>query len=535
MIQAPIRDNDPKSDCFGITRTHIDVPETRKAKTIKSAQQSKPQKNNCYFTTEDLRENLAKKTARGGVYTLAATAINFLVTVTSTILVTRKLTDEDFGLVAMVTVLTGFASIFLDLGLSKAVIQKPKINHDQVSTLFWINIAVASIIATIVAAATPLLIWVYNEPRLLPINLALSSLFIVSALGIQHRALLARRMEHGKISLVAILATPIAAAVAITIAYLGGKYWALVAIPAVSQLAIVIGMWIACPWIPGRPKRGTGVREMLGFGSQVTGFQFVNYFARRADNALLGYQFGAGPLGLYDRAYSLMLMPARKLNGPIVNVVVPALSRLCEDPVKYRKAFLACLTPISYFQTLLVGFTLLNIENLVILFLGENWVKIVPVFYALSLAAVAAGTNGVGGWLYLSYGHVDAQLKWSLFQSSVMLLGLAIGVQFGTIGTALAVSIVYTLSKPLAIIYSSRPTPIAARDILICVYKPVGIALIALAMTMTVILFYEPNNPWLQILVRSSLYGGFVLLLIAAIPWLRKDITEAIKNIRLLR
>ena len=218
------------------------------------------------FTTGDLQKNLAKKTARGGAYTLAATAFNFLVTVTSTILVTSKLTSEDFGLVAMVTVLTGFATIFLDLGLSKAVIQKPKINHDQVSTLFWINIAVASIIAAIVAAATPILIWIYNEPRLLPINLALSGLFIVSAMGIQHRALLARRMEHGKISLVATLATPIAAAVGITTAYLGGGYWALVAIPAVLQLAIVIGMWIACPWIPGRPKRGTGVREMLGFG-----------------------------------------------------------------------------------------------------------------------------------------------------------------------------------------------------------------------------------------------------------------------------
>ena len=140
-----------------------------------------------YFTTGDLQKNLAKKTARGGAYTLAATAFNFLVTVTSTILVTSKLTSEDFGLVAMVTVLTGFATIFLDLGLSKAVIQKPKINHDQVSTLFWIIIAVASIIAAIVAAATPILIWIYNKPRLLPINLALSGLFIVSAMGIDLR------------------------------------------------------------------------------------------------------------------------------------------------------------------------------------------------------------------------------------------------------------------------------------------------------------------------------------------------------------
>ncbi len=488
------------------------------------------------FGTDDLQGKIGKKTAKGGAYTLGATAINFLVTTSSTILVTRQLTGEDFGLVAMVTVLTGFARIFLDLGLSRAVIQKKDINHEQVSTLFWINLAIATLIALCVAAITPILVWIYNEPRLMPINLALSSLFVVSALGLQHRALLARRMEHGKLTFVSLVATLIAAIISVVIAYLGGKYWALIAMSATSQLIIVIGMWVVCPWIPGRPRRGSGVREMLSFGSRVTGFQFVNYFARNADNALLGYFWGAGPLGLYARTYSLMMMPASKLNGPLTNVVVPALSRVRDDAKKYRQVFLTCLTPLAYFQTILVGFAVLNIDNLVFLFLGENWLEIVPIFYALSLACMTAGTNTVSGWLYLSYGHVDKQLKWSIFQTSVVLLAIGIGLPFGVTGVAWAVSAAIVFNKPLSIIYASRPTPIPSRDVLICVYKPIAIVAIALAAAMIANAFVnQPSGAWTQILLNSGLYLGFGTICVLLTPSVRSDVYGIAKSLQVFK
>ena len=189
--------------------------------------------------------------ASGGAYTLITSAIIFLATTISTILVTRQLTDEDYGLFAMVTVLTGLAAIFLELGLFNAVVQKQKISHEQVSTLFWINVVVGTMVALIVAFTTPLLVWTYGEPRLWPINLTLASLFVVSALGIQHRALLARRMEHGKISLVSLAASLIAAATSVIVAWFGGKYWALVALSATSKLSMVVGCGLHVPGFPG--------------------------------------------------------------------------------------------------------------------------------------------------------------------------------------------------------------------------------------------------------------------------------------------
>ena len=88
----------------------------------------------------------------------------------ATIVLARLLTPTDFGLVAMVTAITGFGQAFADLGLSEATIQQPEISHNQVSTLFWINLAIGLALTSITAALAPVLAWFYREPRLIHIT-----------------------------------------------------------------------------------------------------------------------------------------------------------------------------------------------------------------------------------------------------------------------------------------------------------------------------------------------------------------------------
>src|SRR5690606_34686494 len=106
------------------------------------------------------------------------------------------------GLYGMVLVITNFANMFVDLGLTRAVIQKPHITHPQVSTLFWINLVISSGIAAGIALATPLVVRFYDEPRVAAINMVMAGSLVISGLMLQHRALLQRRMEFGKINLV---------------------------------------------------------------------------------------------------------------------------------------------------------------------------------------------------------------------------------------------------------------------------------------------------------------------------------------------
>lgn len=487
------------------------------------------------FDTDDLQANLVRSTARGGLYTAVSTGIAATVTTLGTVLITRELTDDDFGLYGMVLVLAGFARMFVDLGLSQAVIQKPQVNHAQVSTLFWINFGIATLLAVCVAAATPLLVWFYDEPRIAPVNLAMAGLFVVSALGLQHRALLRRRLEFGRLNIVATVAPLLATAVAVVLALRGAGVWALVAIPVVSQLVTVAGMWIASGWIPGWPRRGTGVRSMLAFGGHVTGFQFVNYFARNGDNAMLGFAWGAGPLGLYTRAYSLMMLPANKINAPLTGLVVPLLSRLTEQPDRFRKTHVMVLLLLTSTMTPAVMWTILTITETVPLLFGPQWEDMIPVYIALGPACLMGVSNTTAGWLYLSLGHVHRQVRWVVIQTAILLPAMAIGLQYGALGMAVAVSVVYVGVKPFVIGYATRGTFVHLTPILVAIFEPVLVSGVAAGGAWAASEALPPTGVGVILVTKTVVFATILSCWTLLTPRGRRTITRLRQAVKLVR
>src|ERR1700744_4416593 len=145
------------------------------------------------FSTEHLHADLKGRSVRGGVLTLTSQGAQFVMQSIATVVMARLLAPADFGLVAMVTAITGLGQAFADLGLSEATIQQPEISHSQVSTFFWINTAIGLALTSITAALAPVLVWVYHEPRLKRITLLLSFTFPIGGLRVQHDALLRRQ------------------------------------------------------------------------------------------------------------------------------------------------------------------------------------------------------------------------------------------------------------------------------------------------------------------------------------------------------
>ena len=273
-----------------------------------------------YFSDESLHKDLKGKTARGGIYTAAAQAIGIGTQSASIPILALLLRPEDFGLVAMVTALTAFAGIFVDVGLSMATIQRPKITHPQVSNLFWIATCLSCAVATVVAILSPAIAWFYHEPRLILITLVLCTSFVFAGLTVQQQALLQRAMRFRALAIVQTTSGVAGYAAAIAWAWVYRDYWAMVLFTVVVALVRMAGTWIACGWLPALPRRGTGVWDMLNFGGYLTGFNLTNYFSRNSDNMLIGWYWGATPLGFYERAYKLLMFPLQQINGPLTGV-----------------------------------------------------------------------------------------------------------------------------------------------------------------------------------------------------------------------
>ncbi|MBS3805306.1 MAG: lipopolysaccharide biosynthesis protein [Oleiphilaceae bacterium] len=428
--------------------------------------------NDRLFSIDHLIGDLNRRTVRGGVLTLAAQGIKFILQMVSTIVLARYLSPADFGLVAMVTAVTGFVMLFKDAGLSMATVQREEITHSQISALFWINVAISIGLMILTACLAPAIARLYNEPQLHGITFAIAATFIFGGLSVQHQALLRRQMQFRLLALIDIAAMLTGVGAAIIIGVLTRSYWALVAMPAGIVIATCLGVWIACPWIPGAPRRAKGLRPMLKFGSMLTGFSVINYFARNVDNILTGWWLGASALGLYSKAYGLLLLPINQINAPFSNVMIPALSRLQNNPEAFQKLYMQMIGGIAWLGMPAITILALHADSIIRLVLGNQWLAAVPVFQLLTPAALMATTNVAGSWAVVPIGRADKQLKLSLVTSPCFVLAVCVGLPFGIEGVAISVSVSRVLLKLPSLAYCYSGTALRVRDFLAAITYP---------------------------------------------------------------
>ena len=462
---------------------------------------------------------IKRAAARGGAVTAASQAATFLLNLGSTAVLARLLTPRDFGLLAMVTAITGFVGLFKDMGLSAAVVQRDQVTHQQVSTLFWINLAVCVVLAVVVGAASPAIAWFYGEPRLTWIAAALAIDFAVSGLLLQHQAILNRRMRFVSLVAAQLTARTMSYALAIFLAWRGFEYWALVAMTLSNTAILTAGLWLLSGWLPGLPVRGAGVRAMLVFGANLTGFSFLNYVSRNLDNLLIGKFVGEAALGLYVKAYSLLMLPLTQLNSPLTAVMIPTLSRLQDQPARFARGYLRGVSLSMMVTAPLTAFLFFWSEAMILLVLGPQWTAAAPIFRILALAAILQPLGNTTGWLLIPMGRTDRLLRWKLITCWFTPLLFVIGVLWhGVEGVAWALVIgVTTLTIP-TVWYSSRGTAVRVLPVLGVSLRPVvaavaaNLLLIALLHGRVHVLVALLILPAVYLVVLCGVHGGLTPL-----------------------
>lgn len=434
-----------------------------------------------YFNTERLKAGLATRTARGGAVTFASQGFKFFASLGATMVLGRLLTPTDYGLIGMVVVVTGFVSMFKDLGLSAATVQRAEITSAQVSTLFWVNVALSIGVGMVTAALAPAVAWFYGEPKLTTIMIVYAFGFLFGGLTIQHEALLHRQMRflaQAGCELVALVAT---ISVTIALAWRGWGYWALVAGHLTTSFVYMIGIWIVCRWRPGRPRFGSGVRSMLRFGGNLTGFGVVNFFARNLDNMLIGRVWGSNSLGLYAKAYQLLTLPIDQINAPITTVAVPALSRLNDSPERYRRAYVRIIEKIAVVTMPGIALLIATADWVVLIVLGPQWTQAAQIFAALGVAALIQPIANTTGWLFISQGRTDDMFRYGLVASTIIVTAIVAGLPWGAVGVAAVYALTWvTIITPMLFYWVGRKGPVRARDFYITVAPAFGSALAVL-------------------------------------------------------
>ena len=409
---------------------------------------------------------------RGGIITSASQLIMFVLRLASIMVLARLVIPEHFGLIGMVTALTALIERFQDIGLGEAIIQRKEITHEQVSTLFWVNIGICFGIAVLVAASGKAVAWFYNDQRLTWITIALASNFIFSGSSIQHMALVRRRMRFDHFALIRILSTAFGLAVAITLALLDYGYWALVWKEISRSVTVTILAWLFCPWRPCLPKRNAGVRSMLKFGSNVTGYNILYYLSNELDSILLGKFYGAVPLGLYSRARQLSSIPMTPLLEPIQYVSLPALSALQHDPVNYKKYFQKMLSILCFLYMPIIAYVCIYAHPIVYIALGSTWLDTVPIFRLLTFSTFISPVVVMLGLIMVSVGQSTRYLFWGLFTSLSTIIAFAVGIEWGAIGLAASWIVSTIVNLIFSLFYVFKGSPVGIASTVKSIYRP---------------------------------------------------------------
>jgi O-antigen/teichoic acid export membrane protein len=365
---------------------------------------------------------LPTATAWTAVLRLALLTLQFLASVA----LARLLAPADFGLVTMVAAFTGFAVVLGDLGVSTAVVQRPELRDEHLRAALGLTLVTGGALAAVFVASAPLVAAFYGRPLAWLVRVS-GVAFALAVAGSVPRALLSRNLRLGRLALQEVLATAAGSALSVVLAWRGAGAWALVAGSVMTQAAGTALAFHAAGWRPRPSVDPVALIPLLAVGFPLTGFNILNYWARNLDNVLIGLLAGEQELGIYSRAYALMLIPVWQMSGMLSAVLVPALARLQHDAPRARRMFLRAeaLSALIAFPAL-AGLAV-TADTFVRVVYGPRWMPMVPTLRVLLAVGMLQCVMVPLGCIYTSHGRTRRLLGWGIGASVVIMAAIAIG------------------------------------------------------------------------------------------------------------
>jgi lipopolysaccharide exporter len=386
---------------------------------------------------------LQKKATSGFKWTGMSSITSTALQIIQLLVLAHLLSPDDFGLMAMIMVIIGFMQSYSDLGISSAIIHYQKISREQLSSLYWLNLLAGGLIFLILNASAPLIISIYNEPRLENLILWAATIFLILPWGQQFQVLLQKELLFKQLSLSEICGSLGGAIIAIGSAYIGKGVFSLV----YGQLAnaairtTLLTIFAKGDWRPRLHFQRSDLKGFLGFGLYQMGERGINYFGRNLDKMIVGVLLGSHALGLYSVAYQLMVKPYQLFNPIITRISTPLFSKIQTDNPRLRSAFLNMVRTTSLALFPVYVAMIILAEPIFSVFLGEQWLAAVPVFQILAILGFFYSIGNLLGSLLVAKGRPDIGFHFNL--AIFFVYGIAVwwGSRFGVEGVAWALVI----------------------------------------------------------------------------------------------
>lgn len=462
--------------------------------------------------------SLRQKAVKGVVWSIVESWGQQAVSAIVFFILARLLGPEAFGLVALASVFIAFVQLFLDQGLSQAIIQREEIEPGHLDTAFWTNVGISSLVTIVTIFCADSVAELFKQPTILPVIRWLSLSFLFGAFSSVQQAIFVRELAFKALatrSLVAILAGGI---VGVSMAFMNLGVWSLVGQQLTNSFAQVLVLWWVSDWRPGFKVSREHFVELFSFGINVVGGKIVDFLNRRSDDFLIGYYLGPVALGYYSVAYRLLVISTDLLTGVTAKVAMPTFSKLQKEPERLRSAFytITQITSLIAFPCFL-GMAVLAPE-LVRSFFGEQWVQSISVMRILTFIGIIHSVYSFNGTVMMAVGKPFWRFALNSISAVANVIAFAFTVRYGIEAVAAAYVIRGYLLSPLSILAIRKLIHISLKRYFGQFVAPVIASLGMLAMILGVKYF---AGSWLSlyvllvlcIVVGAVAYVGGILLI----------------------
>jgi O-antigen/teichoic acid export membrane protein len=398
-----------------------------------------------------------RKIASGFGWVAVITYTNRVFGLLTTLVLAKMVAPEDFGVVAVASILTSMLSLLKDMGFSEAIIYQKRDDQDAIDTANTLLIGLNVLLYAIAAAAAPLVAWSYDRPILVPIILILSTNLIWDAARAIPRALTRKNIDFRRLVIPEVVPVFISSALSLWMAVAGYGVWSLVAKTVVHSL---LGMLLMRSLPEHRPRlrlNRAAAREMMGYGKFIVGTTVLLVTLYNIDRLYVSHFAGIAALGLFELAMRLVELPVKELSFVIGGVMFPVFARMDRGDGSLGRAILKTLKYTAFITApLAVGIAVYG-PAVVRGIYGEKWAGMIVPMQILAGYGMLRSFSSIIHDGFKASGRPDLMMQVVSYKlAAIGTLGIPALMFYGLPGICALIALTYAVGLVWELVALSR-------------------------------------------------------------------------------
>lgn len=367
-------------------------------------------------------QTLKEKTARGLLWGAFSSGSTQVLNIVIGIFLARRLSHDDYGIVAMLTIFTAIATNIQDSGFTNALINQKQTDHRDLNSVFWFNVLTSICLYLLLFFCSPLIAAFFRQPCLVELSRLVFLTFVIAALGIVHNAYLTKHLMNREKAVIGVVALVVSGCVALVLAYSGCGYWSIAWQQVSFNLVVLLGRLYYTPWHPTLHIDFSPVRRMFPFSVRILVTSIINTLSNNVLTLIFGRLYQASQLGVFNQAYQWDFKAHSFMNMTIAQVAQPVLATLNDEADRQLRAFRKMLRFAAFLSfPLMFGLAMVS-EEFIVLTITEKWLPSVPFLRVLCVSGAFAPFYELYRNLAISEGRSDIYMRCNVAQILLLLL-----------------------------------------------------------------------------------------------------------------